>query len=145
MDNQPPIPPTKPIPPQGRIIKEYDPRPLLYFCFGGPVVVIAVIAIFHLLTNNNVMKADEAVMLAQEATKKANLIHEKNLESLFPIIKEAAEKGSLTVTIDERIDDFIVKRLKGLGYTVTFGSQYNEGYTVISWGNVPIPRGPLRN
>ncbi|GAB2539898.1 hypothetical protein GCM10027189_23310 [Rufibacter soli] len=91
------------------------------------------------------MKADEAVMLAQEATKKANLIHEKNLESLFPIIKEAAEKGSLTVTIDERIDDFIVKRLKGLGYTVTFGSQYNEGYTVISWGNVPIPRGPLRN
>lgn len=71
------------------------------------------------------MNAKEARKLSENAKK--NVIA-KEYEKL---IKEAAENGDFSVTVDRFLDDFTTNILKDLGYNV---KECDEGgWTQISW------------
>ena len=78
----------------------------------------------------NVLSAKEA------ATKSLEMISKHKTEELQKIdklIKEAIQKGERKCSYDGYISESAQEELERLGYRVTKGTQYNEGYVVIYW------------
>lgn len=48
-------------------------------------------------------------------------------------IKEAVKQGKFSVTIDGTVAEQTREHLKGMGYSIQTGTQYNESYTCIKW------------
>lgn len=77
--------------------------------------------------------AEEASLLAHEATSLNGDYLRAESNAVFNQIREAAEKGDFQISIDGYFNPIITKRLKAQKFIVTTESCRNEIVTCISW------------
>ncbi len=74
---------------------------------------------------------------ASEARKKTenniNSCVTKELSEIMRQIEKAISNGKFSISNDGYLQSVTEQRLEELGYKVTTGSQYNEGYYSVSW------------
>ena len=77
------------------------------------------------------------LMTAEEAREKIDRCEDEKSFSIWcDVVKKinrAIEDGQRDYSNDGTLPESVVKKLRGLGYKVTSGSQYNQSYYIIKW------------
>lgn len=77
------------------------------------------------------------MITANEAREKTEAVRQsgikREMERIEHEIEQAISIGDNNIVLDFGISHFTVECLRGLGYEVNAGNQYNESYFTIKW------------